>query len=140
MREQYQINVLLMLFHYRETIRKCKANFIPENTITMNILKKDLKRLRHELSKHNLVLAIPIPEIERYYHLPITHCQVFENEIHFSIKIPMIERQQEYEVYEPIPLAYQNSNELCQLKIEKSFLLVDKISKKTHTISGNNLE
>ena len=139
-RENLKLQITLLLFHYKEIAQKCISHLLPEDSITPQILQTDLKKLEMLLKNQGQHLAIPRENIARYYQLPIAKCQFLKDQIQISVKIPVHSTTQHYELFEPIPIAYQNDDEICQIQIDPTIVIRHKHSNKITQISGHALK
>ena len=130
----------LLIAHYRQLTHYCHSSHIPVNVITPQILKTDLLKVRGELEKHGKELAIGMNKIIEYYKVPIASCQILNDEIVITIKIPVIEANTKYEMFEPLAIPFVYESEICQIKIEKSVVLRETKSNELKVLTGQALE
>jgi len=81
-------------------------------------------------------LAIPHSDILRYYKIQIARCEIFEDQIIISAKIPLLQKNASFEIHEPIPIPIKYENEICEIKLEKSIVVNDITNKKLYTLTG----
>lgn len=140
MHKLIQTKLLLYLLHFQQITQKCHLKFLPPNAVSRSLLASTLEKLSQSARRHNLQLAIPISELRKYYSLPLTTCQLNNDTVTYTLRVPLHSSDQNYIIYDMIPIAFKNDNELCQLRIEKSLLITHSKNNELHVLSGYTLE
>lgn len=125
-----------------EITNSCKKNLIPTSVISPKVLHADLQKLRSELTTVNQDLAIPLKSLAKMYQLPICDCALVNNNLVVHIKVPIIQMNRDWELFELAVAPFKWHNETCLIDHDTLYVAVteNKFTKDTiRQISGMGL-
>ena len=123
-------------------VNSCKHHKIPVDIIHPQVLGKDLKKLLGEIRSSGQRLAIDVTETWKYYELPICDCSFTEQKLFIHIKIPVIQGNNNWQLYELITTPFAWFNETCFIPHQPLYMAVsmtEKSKDKIRQISGAGL-
>lgn len=124
-------------------LNSCRQHQIPIAILNPTVLSEDLAKLENELKLSNQGLAIPIKEISKLYHLPVSECAFTKNKILVHIKIPITHKGQYWELFELVTTPFAWLNQTCIINHDTLYLAVAKnpnqLNNDLRQISGSGL-
>lgn len=84
-----------------------------------------MKKLKLEIEKSEQDIAIPLKQISTYYELPISECSFFQNKILVLVKIPVIQKNQHWDLFELVTSPFAWFNQTCTIPHQTLFLAVN---------------
>lgn len=111
-------------FYQIEILDQCRSHKLPAVLIPPAKLKTELENLDRVVGKDGYQLAISSQDTQIYYHLPISKCQIFNEQLFVKIKVPIIRKQAEWKLFDFIAVPFSWKNSICVLHHETTFLAV----------------
>lgn len=105
-------------------INSCKDHKIPSDLVNPRILIKDLNELNKEIFPSGQGLAIQTPEISRYYEIPICDCSFTSTKLFIHIKVPIIQNNRQWQLYELVTTPFAWFNQTCSISHEPLYMAV----------------
>ncbi|KAJ8935601.1 hypothetical protein NQ314_012722 [Rhamnusium bicolor] len=118
----------------QDIINSCKRHQIPIAILEPNTLQHDLKNLEIELATANQGLAIPIRELPKLYEIAICDCTFTGNKILVQVKIPITQKNREWELYEFNSCPFSWENTTCIIEHTTLYIAVAR-----NEITGDNI-
>lgn len=103
LRLQSQVYTTQFLARSESALLDCRRNLLSSTLVPETVLRSDLLDLTRNISRDGYEVAIPLKDISRFYSLPISSCITSPEKIVITVKIPIKQQNQEFELYEYIP-------------------------------------
>lgn len=107
-----------------DILNHCKQKMIPIIIVPPEILLRELLRLKMELELSSHTLAVPLSNIAKYYHLPICDCTISEEKINVQIRIPIVGKNNNWELLELIATPLKWGEQTCTILFETMYLAI----------------
>lgn len=137
-RLQAQIYRSLFIDDFEDILVKCRASLLSTSFVSREVLDADIKKLEKKMIRDSYEIALPTANLELFYTLPITSCNISPEKLIVTVKIPVKNRRDKWTLYEyiPSPLAWKEYT--CVLSREPIYVAV---SRDTFvTIAGKQLD
>lgn len=105
-------------------MNSCKHHQIPQTVLKPEVLSEDLQRLDKELQNSGQGLAIQTQDLSKFYQLPLSECTFTSEKLYVHIKIPIIQRDQYWNLYELITTPFAWYNQTCIIPHQTLYLAV----------------
>jgi len=123
-------------------VNSCKHHKIPVDIIHPQVLGKDLEKLQEEIQNSGQRLAIFVTELWKYFEVPICDCSFTEEKLFVHIKIPVIQGNNNWQLYELITTPFAWFNATCFIPHQPLYMAVsmsENSKEKIRQISGAGL-
>lgn len=107
-----------------DIINSCKKNLIPVAVVNPKVLHGDLRKLEKHLNQANQQLAIPTSKLSRMYQLPICDCTVSGGNLVVHVKVPIIQLNRSWKLYELAVIPFRWNNETCIIEHNTLYIAV----------------
>lgn len=115
---------LLNVIKQSEILQQCRNRLIPNLVVPKKVLFEDLVSLDSKLRAEGYKLAIPARELETYYKIKISDCSIESNEILVHVQVPIISKNNNWQLFDLVSSAFSWESQTCVLVHEKMFLAV----------------
>jgi hypothetical protein len=97
----------------------CTQKQLDPSVIPHNKLRMALEILEKDAVTQGFTLAIPLNNIDIYYHSELAFCEKSENEVTVHAKIPLRSLHISWEIFELTPIKFAFKETTCELTIER---------------------